>query len=178
MKVVLLSTLLACAIHAEEVTIVLDFDGPPSGRAVAEMKHEFENVLKDSGVHFAWRTRSEAGQESFSNLVLVKFKGKCRLEPVGYLYDERGPLAYAHSADGELQPFAEVACDKVAAAARSAMSGGDYANSDLLLGRALGRVLAHEFLHIHGNSKKHDAAGVGKASLSGVELIAPNPVDK
>ena len=31
------------------------------------------------------------------NLVLVKFKGKCVVEPVGYLYDERGPLATTYT---------------------------------------------------------------------------------
>lgn len=35
------------------------------------------------------------------------------MEPVPYRYDERGPLAFTHSVDGEILPFSEVACDKV-----------------------------------------------------------------
>ncbi len=44
----------------------------------------------------------------------------------------------------------------------------------MLFGRALGRVVAHEFIHMLRNSKNHDREGVEKASLSGVDLIAPD----
>ena len=54
------------------------------------------------------------------------------------------------------------------------MWGGDYARADLLFGRALARVVAHELIHMLSNSPEHGAAGVMKASLSGKELIAAN----
>jgi hypothetical protein len=178
MKVALLSTLLAWSVCAGDVTIVLDFHGPHNERSVSEMKREFEGIMKQSGVTFDWRMPSEVQGQSFANLVVVQFKGKCVLQPVGYLYDERGPLAFTHSSDGDILPFSEVACDKVAASVRGAMFGGDYAHADLLMGRALGRVMAHELIHILRNSKNHDRDGVAKMALSGVELIAPNPFDK
>jgi hypothetical protein len=178
MKVALLSTLLAWSAYAGDVTIVLDFHGPHSARSVSEMKHEFEGIMKQSGVTFDWRLPSQVEGKSFPNLVVVRFKGKCVLQPVGYLYDERGPLAFTHSSDGDILPFSEVACDRVAASVRGAMFGGDYAQADLLMGRALGRVVAHELIHILRNSKSHDRDGVAKTALSGVELIAPNPFDK
>lgn len=173
-KLALLAAVSTLAARAADVTVVLDFDGPYSDRSIGEMKREAEGILKDTGTKLEWRTRSQAAGQDFPNLVLVKFKGKCMLEPVGYLYDERGPLAFTHSADGNLQPFSEVECDKVTTSVRGAMFGGDYAQADLLLGRALGRVLAHELIHILRNSRKHDREGVEKESLSGMELIAPN----
>lgn len=173
-KLALLAAVLACTVRAADITVVLEFDGPYSDRSIGEMKREVEGILKDSGHTFDWRTRSQAAGQSYENLVLVKFKGKCVMEPVGYLYDERGPLAFTHSADGALQPFSEVECDKVATSVRGAMFGGDFAHGDLLLGRALGRVVAHELIHILRNSKKHDPDGVEKTALSGVELIAPD----
>ena len=174
MKVVLLSTLLCCMASAGDVTIVLDFQGPHSDRSIGEMKREFEGIMKGSGLSFDWRLRSEAAGQSFANLVLVKFKGKCILEPVPYLYDERGPLAFTYSTDGALLPFSEVACDKITASVRTAMYGDDFAKADLLFGRALGRVVAHEFIHMLRNSKNHDREGVEKPALSGVDLIAPD----
>jgi hypothetical protein len=155
------------------LTIVLEFQGPHSDRSIDEMKHELETVMKGTGLTFDWRTRGQAGGESFANLVLVRFKGKCVLEPVPYLYDERGPMAFTYSTDGEVQPFSEVACDRVVAAARSAMSGGDFAHADLLLGRALGRVVAHELIHILSKSGEHGREGVAQPALSGLRLIAP-----
>jgi hypothetical protein len=53
------------------------------------------------------------------------------------------------------------------------MSGGDFANADLLFGRALGRVLAHEVVHILSKSGAHSRTGVTRTSLSGSQLIAP-----
>jgi len=173
-KLALLAAVLALTARAADITVVLEFDGPYSDRSIGEMKHEVEGILKDSGHTFDWRTRSQAAGQSYENLVLVKFKGKCVMEPVGYLYDERGPLAFTHSTDGALQPFSEVECDKVTTSVRGAMFGSDFARGDLLLGRALGRVLAHELVHILRNSKKHDPDGVEKPALSGAELIAPD----
>ena len=157
----------------EGITIVLDFQGPRSEQSVAEMKREFTGIMKDTAVRFDFRSRSQASQEALSDLVLVRFKGKCVLDPVGYLYDERGPMAFTYSTDGAVQPFSEVACDKVTSAVRSAMSGGDFANADLLLGRALGRVLAHEVVHMLSKSGTHGHTGVARTALSGSQLIAP-----
>src|ERR1017187_3288180 len=157
----------------EGITIVLDFQGPRSEQSVAEMKREFAGIMKDTAVRFDFRSRSQASQETLSDLVLVRFKGKCVLDPVGYLYDERGPMAFTYSTDGACQPFSEVACDKVTSAVRSAMSGSDFANADVLLGRALGRVLAHEVVHMLSKSGAHGHTGVAKTALSGSQLIAP-----
>jgi hypothetical protein len=161
----------ATPVPSATLTIVLDFEGPHTAGSVAKMKQEFEGIMKDSGLTFDWRSRDEAANGAFDNLVVVRFKGKCILEPVGYLYDERGPLAFTHTIDGDVLPFSEVACDKVTAAMRPAMFGGDYGRADMLLGRALARVMAHEMMHILNNSGTHGHDGVAKAALSGRQLI-------
>jgi hypothetical protein len=178
MRPVRICVLLAAAVFAASaenpvLTVVLDFQGPRSAKSVEEMKREVESVMKSSGLTLDWRTRGEAGASGFDNLVVVRFKGKCILEPVGYLYDERGPLAFTYSTAGEVQPYSEVACDRVSAAARSAMSGRDFAKADVLFGRALGRVVAHEMMHMLARSGAHGHAGVEKAALSGKSLISP-----
>ena len=172
----------ASPVRSTALTIVLEFQGPHSERSIQEMKHELESIMRGSGVSFDWRTRSEVKNESFANLVVVRFKGKCVLEPVPYLYDERGPLAFTYSSGDEILPFSEVSCDRVVTAARSAMSGGDFARADLLLGRALGRVVAHELVHILSKSGEHGREGVAQPALSGLRLIAPelhlSPADR
>ncbi len=152
--------------------IVLDFQGPHSEKSVSQMKKELEGIMKGSGLSFDWKTREEAVNVNADDLVVVRFKGKCIWEPVGYLYDERGVLAFMHTTEGSVLPFSEVECDKVAASIRSAMFGGDYAQGDVLLGKALGRVLAHELVHILTHSGKHGNEGVQKAALSGNQLIS------
>jgi hypothetical protein len=163
----------AATASAEGVTIVLEFQGPQNDQSVAEMKREFSGIMRDSSLTFDFKSRAEADNQSYSNLVVVRFKGTCVLKPVPYLYDERGPLAFTYSTEGEVQPFTEVKCDQVTRAVRSAMSGSDFARADLLMGRALGRVLAHEVVHILTKSGAHGHDGVAKTALSGTQLIAP-----
>jgi hypothetical protein len=75
--------------------------------------------------------------------------------------------------DGEVLPFGEVDCDRVGSAVRSAMSAGDFARADELVGRAMGRVLAHELVHMMTKSVDHAREGVQRSALSGRQLIAP-----
>jgi hypothetical protein len=159
------------AAGAAEVTVVTDFDGPHSPRSVQQMKRETEEIFKNAGVHLDWLRREELGRGSYENLVMVHFKGKCILDPVPILYDERGPYAFAYNSDGDVLPFSEVECDHLAASVHSAMWGDDFARSDYLMGRALGRVLAHELVHILTRSSVHGDQGVTQATFSGRELI-------
>ena len=181
MRLLAICALFAATASAEGITIVLEFDGPHSEQSVAEMKREFEGIVKKTTLTVDWRTRREAEQEALSNLMVVRFRGKCVLDPVPYLYDERGPMAFTYTTGGVPQPFSEVACEKVSTVVRSAMFGGDYAKADQLFGRALGRVLAHEVVHMLTRSGEHAREGVARRSLSGNQLIAPelglDPVD-
>ena len=59
------------------------------------------------------------------------------------------------------------------AAVRPAMWGSDFAKADLLLGRALGRVVAHELFHMLSRSNAHAREGLARESLTGQQLIAP-----
>ena len=173
MRLALICLVFAASASAEGITIVLDFDGPHSEKTVSEMKREFEGIVKGAPITVGWRTRQQAQREALANLVVVRFKGKCVLDPVPYLYDERGPMAFTYSTDGVVQPFSDVACEKVTTAVRSAMFGGDFAKADLLLGRALGRVLAHEVVHMLSGTGDHGHEGVARKALSGNQLIAP-----
>lgn len=91
-----------------------------------------------------------------------------------FLFDERGPeaLAYTHSTDGQILPFIEVPCDRVRSSIRPVIWGGDARQSNFLLGRALGRVMAHEFYHVLAKTSRHGRTGIAKHSLSAAELIS------
>jgi hypothetical protein len=155
------------------LTIVYRFAGPYSEQSVQEMKRELGSIMKGSGVEIDWRERGAlADSASFLNLVVVEFRGKCIMEPVPYLYDERGPLAFTYSSDGNVLPFSEVACDKIRSSVGKAMWGGDYGRSEMLFGRALARVVAHELYHVLARTESHASSGVAKRSLSGSQLIS------
>ncbi len=155
-----------------DVTVILDVKGPYSEQAFGEMRREASQIIRASGLRLAWRMRSEPFTDSVDDLVVMTFKGSCTFDPAPPIYDELGPLAITHTTNGEVQPFGEVNCDRVVNSVRSAMFGGDYAKADMLIGRALGRVVAHELVHMLTKSGQHAHEGVQKAALSGRQLIA------
>jgi hypothetical protein len=156
------------------LTIVLDFNGPHSQQSVDAMERETQGILKGAGVHLDWKSREEAAGSSFADLVVVRFNGACQLPPPP-LYDELGeigPLASTYETDGQVQPFSEVSCDRVGAFVRSGLHGSDLKRGDLLIGRALGRVVAHELVHMLTGAKGHSHEGVFKPGLTVQNLVA------
>jgi hypothetical protein len=153
------------------LTVILDFRGTHSGASVSEMEREAGLIMKSSGVQLDWRL---AGDQSlhYNNLVVMTFRGSCSFDPPSRRYYEPGPYASTKITDGEVQPFGDVDCDRVVATAGDAMAEDtDYFRGDQLVGRALGRVVAHELVHMLTRSNRHGTEGVAKASLSGKELI-------
>jgi hypothetical protein len=155
-----------------DVTVIVNFKGSYSAPAIKEMQREASEIIKTSGISLDWRLRSEAADLTFNDLVVVTFKGTCVFNPMPMIVDELGPYAFTRTSGGEVQPFGEVDCDHVVSSLHGAMSGGDYAKADLLLGRALGRVVAHELVHMLTKSRQHGKEGVEKAALSARQLIA------
>ncbi|MDP9170954.1 MAG: hypothetical protein M3N54_10085 [Acidobacteriota bacterium] len=154
------------------VTVVLDLKGNFSRQALLEMQRESSQIIRASGVRLDFRSRADAASGIYSDLVVMTFKGSCTFDPAPPIYDETGPYAITRTANGEVQPFGEVDCDRVVNSVRSAMFGADYGRADQLIGRALGRVVAHEIVHMLTKSGQHGREGVEKAALSGRQLIS------
>jgi hypothetical protein len=155
-----------------DVTVIVNFKGTYSAPAIKAMQREVEQILKGANVSLDWRSRSEAADATFNDLVVMTFRGSCMFTPMPPMYDELGPYAITRTTGGAVQPFGEVDCDHVVSSLHSAMNGDDYSKADLLLGRALGRVVAHELVHMLTKSKLHGREGVEKAALSARQLIA------
>ena len=154
-----------------ELTVILDFKGPHSQTSVKEMEREAGLVLKSSGIRLGWRVLGQDPTAAYNDLVVMTFRGACQYDPAPPRYDESGPLALTRMTDGEILPFGEVDCARVASSVHYAMSRGDYSRADQLVGRAMGRVVAHELVHMLTKSIVHGTEGVEKASLSGKQLI-------
>jgi hypothetical protein len=157
------------------LTVIMDFKGPHSASSLKEMKRESGMILKSTGVQLDWKMLGEDPFASYRDLVVMTFKGVCEFEPAPPRYDELGPLgplATTKTTNGEVQPFGEVDCNRVVNSARSAMSQQDFARGDMLIGRAMGRVVAHELVHMLTRSGQHGTEGVEKPALSGRQLIA------
>ena len=162
-----------CANAAPAVTLVLQFDEAYSARSLAAMKREVASIVRESGIEVDWRLLSDVHPtDSFEGLVVVRFRGACVIERPAAMLDERGYYAFTYVTDGDVQPFSEVECGKIASSISPQMSPAQWKDRDTVLGRALGRVLAHELFHMLAKSGHHSGTGVTKSALSATQLLA------
>ena len=159
------------------VGIYLDFDSAPGALAVETMKHEVDSILEPSGLTLGWRLAKENhGDEAFAGLVVLKFKGRCKIEtwttPEIDLAQlgQTDTLGATEVVNGRVLPFSEVQCDKVRQAL--AYLRPDQKDRQHAFGVALGRVVAHELYHILAHTTGHATLGLAKASESLEDLVA------
>jgi hypothetical protein len=142
----------------------------PSSLVLDEMKKEASAILLPLGVNFDWRLASEnQGKELFSRVVFVKFEGHCSPESnAGGVVGDEFPLAATKVTEVGVIPYSTVDCHAV----RTLLfSGGDIPiRREHFMGRALGRVLAHELLHVLLRATGHTRHGPGRESLSSHDL--------
>jgi hypothetical protein len=154
------------------LTVILDFKGIHSEPSIREMERESGSILQTTGLKLDWRLRNQTGGQAYPDLVVMTFNGVCKFDPAPRNFDSLGPLASTTTTDHKIQSFGQVDCDHVISTARSAMASMDYAQADMLVGRALGRVVVHELVHMLTHSAEHGRDGVFEAALSGRQLIA------
>lgn len=155
------------------LTVVFQFDGPHSEKSFQEMKQELGGILKDSGIQIDWRERDQvSSSESFSNLVVVKFRGVCKIDTAADGDAQPGPLAFTHTSDGAILPFSEVECDRVRSTLLRATPRQTNGHSEVVFGRALARVLAHELYHVLAGTPSHSRQGLTQRALSGSQLAS------
>jgi hypothetical protein len=160
----------ASRVHA--LTLLLQVEQPASDRVLSEVKRELDAVLKDTGIVSDLRLFDQmTPYQEFGDLVVVRLRGECKLDARPVRRPD-GPLAFAHTSDGQVLPFMEVMCDRIKGTIRPIMWGDQFRRADELLGRAMARVMAHELYHILGQTCEHGDSGIAKHSLTGRQLIA------
>jgi len=152
------------------VTAIIVPEGHYSRPALQEMGREAGRLLKDSGVTLRWQLATSA-QDIQGLLIVVELHGNCDMdEAIPEL--KPGPLGSSYKVRGSLLPFGDLACDRIRGAVQSAHVPESRLPANLLLGRAMGRVLAHELYHIIADTSKHGSEGVAQKALSSRELAS------
>jgi hypothetical protein len=150
------------------VTAVVLPEGRYSKVAIREMGREAAHILKQSGVSLRWRVGIPA-QSVSGSLVVVRLEGRCDMDgSPAFLVP--GPLGWSHEVNGTMLPCSNLACDNLRGAVESAMTSGNQVRGNVLLGRAMGRVLAHELYHIVADTSVHGHDGVAQSALTPREL--------
>ncbi len=155
------------------LTVVLHGERLPN-EIFRAMQRESQAAVEPAGVHLIWKDRSSGEVEGL--VAVVKLRGRCgsiapiHAVPPGGLAE---PLAQTHVVNGEILPFADLLCDAVHRLVDRDLRGLRSTEREELLGRAYGRVLAHEMYHILLRSTEHGNHGLGRWEQSSSELLAP-----
>ncbi len=155
------------------VTVVVDSEKPLPSEAILALKREIDRLFSPTRLRIDWVNRSEAGLGfEAADVVLVRFRGDCSTAAMPPLPpSELGPLARTHISHGTVLPFSEVECERVRRAAQSALLGGERTEAQQMMGRALGRVVAHELMHIFLQQKSHPPKGIFRRRLTPRQLV-------
>jgi mono/diheme cytochrome c family protein len=107
-----------------------------------------------------------------SELAVVTFRGQCDAVDLYSSPERQMPLGITHVTDGVVLPFTDVDCDSIRSFLRKRLAGMDPLVRDAALGRAVGRVLAHELFHIFVGTGHHSSEGVAKPAFTETELLS------
>lgn len=157
---------------AETIAVIMDFEQQYSPVSLEAMEREMDSIMRSCRLNVEWRVLDQnTPKEAFENLVVARFKGKCRDEGPSSLTLQTRTLGLTHISEGEILPFSEVDCDKVREFVEPRLRQEKRPHAEQLLGRALGRVLAHEMYHILAKTRLHGSRGIAKPVLTPRDLL-------
>jgi len=147
------------------------------------MEAELHLILSPSKLHLQWFMPNQiSGPEIWLGKMMLRFHGTCaafRGDPVSYDdpvsrgnpmdTGERISLAHTTVAHGAIQPYSEMNCDSLRAFLAEAEAG--LPGEEGRLGRAMGRVLAHELYHFLLQTRTHSSRGIAKAVYTPAALL-------
>ena len=130
------------------------------------MRSELQQLLSSAGIDVVWKTLADRKSgENFELVAVAAFDGSCApAETVSF--PAVATLADTSIADGHILPFFRIDCPRLIGML------GSHVGPEVL-GRALGRLAAHEIYHIVAQTTEHQDAGIAKAAFSIRDLTAP-----
>ncbi len=185
MKAILCLPVLAAALFAAhieqgpgdacDVAIYTQFAQPAGTLVLEDMKSEITGIFHPLGLRLDWRSLSEANgrQQAVSQILVVRFRGLCEVNVAAPQGSRRGPLGWTHVSDGQILPFTDVDCDRIRDILAEPLAAAVPGERARLLGRAMGRILAHELYHFLGNTSKHGTSGISKSAFNVSDLACP-----
>jgi hypothetical protein len=153
------------------ITLYTQFQVEPPAAVLEGLQSEVDSIMEPIGLHFEWRNLDGSrGDEVTAELAVVTVKGRCDVAGLGMRSKVEGALGFTHISDGQILPFAELNCDRLRNFVQVELLSLPAEEREPALGRALGRVLAHEMYHIFANTTKH-GSGITKESYSVHDLM-------
>lgn len=150
------------------VGVYLKTDATASAASLPFMREELANLLAPAGIQLQWL---KPGTPNLTgHTISVELRGSCQPRESSAKFKDRTPLASTAVQDGKVLPFSWVDCaalDRFLGTSLHSVS-----KRDEVYGRAIGRLLAHEFFHVLTASEEHTSSGVSKTAFSVADLLS------
>ena len=135
------------------IALVLDIRAEVSAVARDALTVEFARIYSLAQVRLSWH---RPGQQVSSNRVVV-----VRIWPSSPQAPPKA-LAFTHLSEGEILSFVELDPQRIRHILELARRNLDPDDREELLGRSLGRAVAHEAYHVLANTTSHGKSGITK----------------
>jgi hypothetical protein len=157
------------------ITVYTEFQRDPPPSVFVALRNEVQSIMSPLGVQFTWRPLAGSHENEVSvELAVVSFQGRCDSDALSSHAAPPGKaLGWTHISDGLILPFSDVDCDSIRGFIQRELLRKKPAARDLLFGRAVGRVMAHELYHIFANTTHHGKLGVAKRAYTAKDLLSP-----
>jgi hypothetical protein len=145
---------------------------------LSALQRETQAAVQPAGVRLYWRSQGVQNGEVPGQVAIIQARGHCTSTgPIRGIAANPAsgvePLGQTHMVNGEVLPFADLQCDAVHRLVDRNLRGLSASQREQLLGRALGRVVAHELYHILLRTQDHGHSGLGRPEQSSADLLAP-----
>jgi hypothetical protein len=161
---------LALNVRAETTTLTVYAERPATlGPTSTQFMQQELQRLVAPGVEWVWK---EAGVDAKgANWIAVgSFDGVCSVRELPDHVDGSSVLAHTAVANGRVLPFFRVDCTSILRILTPALRHLDETSREIVLGRALARVIAHEIYHVTARTTEHHSSGIGKAFFALADL--------
>ena len=107
---------------------------------------------------------------AFDELAIIRFNGNCGISVWSHDSPPDGRWGFTHISDGAVLLFSEIACEKIAGSVGPAIARMEPAQAEAVFGRPMGRVVAHELIHMISGSAIHSHEGIARSTFSQSDL--------
>ncbi len=156
------------------IAIYTQFQHEPPRAVLSAIQVEASALMAPAGLRLQWKTLPSTGSDVSTAVAVVTFQGHCSAANLPAQPQWETRLGWSHISDGEVLPFAGIDCDSIVGFIDKQLLAVPPRERDQVLGRAIGRVLAHEFDHIFAETRDHKNRDMDQPDYSAEELVAPS----
>ena len=159
-----------------KLAVYLKTAASQSARPLDSMRRELSRLMQTAGYELEWRGPQDPNIDTSAFLAVVELRGDCEAVSGNLLSGSTLPgmaqLASTFVSDGQVLPFSWVNCGNVTKLLAPSLVDQPAAHGDFIFGRAVARLIAHEFYHMLMQTRAHTRNGISKPCFTAADLLS------